>query len=167
MGSLAYDSFIAFFPVYAAKPEFARWNSEDTVFAIFDGINDIQISYYQGVPATTVLNAKIFAVYHGLVDMLYYSGARNFAFLNVPPVDRAPLVVDRGVSDQVAVEADIKAWNNALTAMARDIKKEKPDVNIFVVDAHRTFTKVMDDPQSYKQTALYKNTTVHCEAYSE
>jgi hypothetical protein len=155
------------FPVYGGRPSFAPWTSQDTLFAIFDGINDVGNSWYQGVAATTVLNTKIFAVYHGLVDMLYYSGARHFAFLNVPPVDRAPQYILQGATDQAAVKADIKAWNDALADMAKSIKKAFPDVNIFIIDANKYFTQVLDKPSSFKQTALYKNTTAYCDAYAK
>lgn len=71
------------FPRYAGKE--VPWASEDTLFTVFDGINDVGNSFYKGLPATTILNKSIFDVYHGLIMELYYAGARNFAFLNVPP----------------------------------------------------------------------------------
>ncbi|QSZ35117.1 hypothetical protein DSL72_007982 [Monilinia vaccinii-corymbosi] len=79
-----------FFPTYAGKPETAPWSSNNTLFAFFDGVNDVGNPWWLGVAATDNLNERIMAVYHGLIDQLYYTGARNFAFLNVPPVDRSP-----------------------------------------------------------------------------
>lgn len=143
------------------------WNGNESLFAIFDGINDVGNSWYYGLPATTNLNAAIFAVYRGLVDELYYAGARNFAFLNVPPVDRAPLALANSASDQAMEKADILAWNNELVAMAKAVKKEKTDVNIFTVDANAVFTQVLNKPSSYPQTAGYKNTTAYCTAYEK
>ncbi|CZR65563.1 uncharacterized protein PAC_15463 [Phialocephala subalpina] len=127
------------FPAYASKPSTAPWTYSDTLFAIFDGINDVENSWHKGLPATTTLNAEIFAVYHGLVMELYYAGARNFAFLN----------------------------NEALLDVAACIKDEKPDVNVFTVDANKYFTEVLDKPSSFKQTAQYKNTTAYCVAYEK
>lgn len=155
------------FPVYAGKPTSATWYSGDTLFAIFDGINDVGNSWWYGLQETTILNGKIFAVYQGLVDSLYYTGARNFAFLNVPPVDRSPLALANLPADQAREKDDIIAWNTALANMAKSIKAEKPDVNIFVVDSYKYFTEVLDDPKSYKQTALYKNTTAYCTEYQK
>ncbi len=34
----------------------------------------------------------IFSIYSRLIDQLYQTGARNFLFLNVPPIERAPYV---------------------------------------------------------------------------
>ncbi|KUJ20678.1 uncharacterized protein LY89DRAFT_579510 [Mollisia scopiformis] len=153
------------FPAYASKPSTAPWNAQDTLFAIFDGINDVGNSWSKGLPATTTLNGAIFAVYRGLVDELYYAGARNFAFLNVPPVDRAPLALANSAADQATEKADIAAWNSALMEMAKSLKAKKPDVNVFTVDTNKYFTQVLDKPSSYPQTAGYKNTTAYCTAY--
>ncbi|RAL63350.1 hypothetical protein DID88_003774 [Monilinia fructigena] len=154
-----------FFPTYAGKPETVSWSSENTLFAIFDGINDVGNSYALGVPATTNLNERIMAAYHGLVDELYYIGARNFAFFNVPPVDRSPLSIASGATAQAQEKLDIADWNHRLAALARSLKNTFPDVNVFTVDTHALFTKVLDNPKSFPQTAVYQNTTAYCGAY--
>ncbi len=156
-----------FMPTYAAKPTSAPWSSSNTLFAIFDGINDIGNTYWEGVAATTSLNNVILAVYHGLVDELYYTGARNFLFLNVPPVDRSPLSTANSAAEQALEKADIAAWNAGVVALAKSLKAEKPDVNAFVVDANKYFTEVLNRPSSFPQTALYKNTTAYCVAYEK
>ena len=155
------------FPNYAAKPASAPWSSENTLFAIFDGINDVGNSWGKGVPATTTLNAQIFAVFHGLIDELYYAGARNFAFLNVPPVDRAPLTLAQSVANQEEEKADILAWNTLVISMAQDLKSLFPDINVFTIDANAIFSAVLDDPTSNPLTAGYKNTTAYCDAYQK
>jgi phospholipase/lecithinase/hemolysin len=155
------------FPSYASKPAAAPWSSDDTLFAIFDGINDVQNSWNIDLPATTTLNNNVFAVYRGLVDELYYAGARNFLFVNVPPVDRAPLNTVNSAEDQAAVKADILAWNTLLAAMVQDLKKTYPDVNVFTVDANLLFTQVLDNPASNPLSAGYLNTTSYCDAYQK
>jgi phospholipase/lecithinase/hemolysin len=153
------------FPTYAAQsPPAVTWSSDDTLFAIFDGINDVGNSWWKN---TTVLNAAIYSVYRGLVDELYDAGARNFAFLNVPPVDRSPLALANTALDQSMEKVDIKAWNEALIKMAQSLKADKPDVNMFTVDTNKYFTEVLNNPASFPQTALYKNTTAYCNAYAK
>jgi len=154
------------FPNYASN-EATPWSSNDTLFAIFDGINDVGNTWSKGVPATKALNAEIFAVYYGLVDELYYAGARNFLFLNVPPVDRAPLTLVQGTAAEAEENADILAWNNALTAMAKNLKRTYPDVNVFTIDTNELFTEVLDNPASFPATAQYQNTTAYCDAYEK
>lgn len=155
------------FPTYASKPASARWSSDDTLFAIFDGINDVGNSYSRGASATKTLDNEIFAVFHGLVDELYYAGARNFAFLNVPPVDRAPLTLEQTSAAQAEEKADILAWNELLINMAHDLKSAFNDINIFTIDSNSIFTRVLDNPRSNSLTAGYRNTTNYCVAYEK
>jgi len=154
-----------FFPNYAIPPSTAPWTSSDTLFLVFDGINDVGNTFSKGANVTTHLNSIIFGVYAGLVDSLYYIGARNFAFLNVPPVDRAPLVSEQGTAAQALEKADIADWNARVTGMAQALKKMRPDTNVFTVDANKLFTEVLDNPKSYPQTSGYANLTEYCVAY--
>ncbi|ESZ99189.1 hypothetical protein SBOR_0396 [Sclerotinia borealis F-4128] len=137
-----------FFPTYAGKPKQLHGNS-----------------YFLGVPATTNLNERVMAVYHGLIDELYYIGARNFAFLNVPPADRSPLSISGGAASQAQEKLDIADWNDRLAALAQNLKRTFSDVNIFTIDVHALFTNVLDNPKSFPQTAVYQNTTAYCIAY--
>lgn len=152
------------FPNYAAESPKASWSSSDTLFAIFDGINDVGNSWWKN---NTVTNTAIYAVYRGLVEELYQAGARNFAFLNVPPVDRSPLALGNTPSQQYSELEDIWAWNNATIIMTHRMKEDRPDINIFIIDTNKVFTQVLDNPASYPQTALYKNTTAFCTAYEK
>lgn len=153
-----------FFPVYAAEPPAISWNSDDTLFAIFDGINDVGNSWWKN---TTVMNNAIFSVYRGLVEDLYGAGARNFAFMNVPPVDKSPLALANSALDQSTERLDISAWNDALSSMAKILKTDKPEVNVFTIDTNAIFSEVLDNPGSFPQTAGYKNTTAYCTAYAK
>jgi len=151
------------FPAYAQKPASAPWFSNNTLFAIFDGINDVGNSFRES--DATSLNAAIFDIYYGLVEELYNAGARNFAFLNVPPVNRSPLALLNTAAEQATEKADIAAWNGDLISMAKTLKRDKSDVNVFTVDTNKYFTAVLDKPASFPQTAGYKNTTAYCVAY--
>jgi phospholipase/lecithinase/hemolysin len=152
------------FPAYAGQDPVATWSPSDTLFAIFDGINDVGNSWWKN---NTAMNNAIFDVYRGLVEELYQAGARNFAFLNVPPVDRSPLALANSGLNQSTEHRDIVAWNNDLTKMAQSVKTSNPDVNVFTVDTFKYFTQVLDNPASYPQTALYKNVTAYCTAYAK
>jgi phospholipase/lecithinase/hemolysin len=150
------------FPNYAEQTN-AAWTSEDSIFAIFIGINDVGNSWWQD----RVINKKIFAVYGGLLEMLYNAGAKNFVLLNVPPVDRSPLTLAQTAENQASEKADITAFNSAVADLAKSVKKAHGDVNVFTVDTNKVFTQVLDKPSSYKATALYKNTTAFCDAYAK
>jgi phospholipase/lecithinase/hemolysin len=156
-----------FFPGYASGPSAPVWSSSDTLFGVWIGINDVGNSWWKGLDASTALNKAIFAVYRGLMEMMYQSGARNFLFLTVPPVDRAPLTLAQSPENQAAEKADILAFNSAINALAKNLKAVHSDVNIFTLDTYDLFTKVLDNPSSFPQTALYKNTTAYCTSYQK
>lgn len=156
-----------FFPVYAGKPSFAPWASDNTLFGFFIGINDVGNSYSQGAAATEILNSLIFDVYGGLVQMLYNAGARNFLFLNVPPVDRSPLTMAQGAASMAEEAVDIAAFNAGVASMAAALKSSHMDANVFTYDTHALFSEVLNNPASFPQTSIYKNTTNYCVAYEK
>lgn len=157
-----------FFPAYGSKKATSQspaWTSSDSLFSIFIGINDVGNSYY--VSDTATLNKKILDVYAGLVNMLYNAGARNFLFINVPPVDRSPLTISQGASAAASEKADLAAFNAGIASLASKLKSSFKDVNVFLTDASKIFSTVLDNPKSYAQTSAVKNTTAYCMAYEK
>ncbi|KAJ3482364.1 hypothetical protein NLI96_g7024 [Meripilus lineatus] len=67
------DQVNQFLTTVANKPASTPWTSSNALFSFFIGINDIGNSYYQSGSR----DANV--------------GARNFLFINVPPIDRSPL----------------------------------------------------------------------------
>lgn len=57
------------------------WTAEESLFAIWMGVNDVGNSYGQN---DAVLLGRIQEDYFKQVEVLYQAGARNFAFLSVP-----------------------------------------------------------------------------------
>ena len=83
-----------YLPKYSNHPSFFKWTKKNTLFASFLGINDIG-NAYSSANGSSVL-AEDIAEYASLMDVVYKSGARNFLFLNVPPVNRSPLTKSQG-----------------------------------------------------------------------
>ncbi|KAK7991711.1 hypothetical protein PG988_000505 [Apiospora saccharicola] len=157
-----------FLPTYAASSSSSvQWTGCDSLFAFWIGINDVGNSYWQD--DTPSLNRKIFAVYADVVRRLYKdAGARNFLFLNVPPVDRSPLTVGQGATAIEREAADIAAFNALTAALAADLAAEgkgEKKANVWTYDVHALFTEVLDRPTAYAATAGYVNTTGFCAAY--
>ncbi|CAI4213431.1 unnamed protein product [Parascedosporium putredinis] len=157
-----------FLPNYAPGATEAApfWDPTTTVFGVWIGINDVGNSFWSGDEATTELYAQIFDVYAGLVADLYAAGGRNFVFINVPPVQRSPLILGQG-EEAIALEEGALAKFNALVdGLAKDLKTaHKNDANVWVYDSYKSFGDVLDDVAAYPQTAGYKDTTTFCEAY--
>ncbi|KZP07071.1 carbohydrate esterase family 16 protein [Athelia psychrophila] len=85
------DQVNEFLDTAAKKPASTPWTSEDSLFSIWIGINDIGNSYgnsgSRSAFSDLLLNQEF-----ALVEKLYAAGARNFLWVNVPPIDRSPLV---------------------------------------------------------------------------
>lgn len=149
-------------------PSAPKWTGADSVFAFWIGINDVGNSYGAGPDSSGPLYTKIFDVYSGLVDQLYSSGARNFVFINVPPVDRSPLTVGQGQSSVDTEKAAIEDWNQRVADTAAALKANHTgEVNVWLYDSNKSFGDVMDDPSIYEETAGLKNTTAYCAAYQK
>ncbi|PKS10975.1 hypothetical protein jhhlp_002734 [Lomentospora prolificans] len=156
-----------FLPNYAPGSANAPdWDPKSTVFGIWIGINDVGNSFWSGEDATTELYGQIFDVYASLVNDLYTAGGRNFVFLNVPPVQRSPLILDQGEQAIELETAALDKFNALIDGLAKDLKTaHEKEVNVWVYDSYKSFGEVLDDVTAYPQTADYKDTTTFCEAY--
>ncbi|KAI4724250.1 hypothetical protein E4T49_08031 [Aureobasidium sp. EXF-10728] len=151
-----------YLPLYASHFSPVPWTSDDTLFTIFIGINDIGNSY---ATQNASLHPTIFAELSSLVDSLYTSGARNFLFLNVPPVDKSPLTQSAGSAAQSLEAAAIADWNTRLSSLSTSLTRNHTDATSFVFDTNKLFSRVIEHPCAYPQTCAYQNTTAFCEAY--
>lgn len=152
-----------YLPKYSRHPSFFNWKKKNTLFASFFGINDIGNSYY-AANASSVLFQDI-AEYASLMDVVYQSGARNFLFLNVPPVNRSPLTKSQGHAASQLEASYIAAYNANITKMAANLSSTYEDATTFVFDTHSIFKQVLNNPCSHPETCAYKNTTNYCVDY--
>lgn len=153
---------------YKNAPEAPDWNSGNSLFTIWIGINDVVGSYARGPDGpegTKALNERIFGTYTQLTEILYSHGARNFVFLNVPAVDRSPVITERGPRDVVLLAADLNDFNNMVTKMAWDLKHKYDGINAWVYDSRADFNRVLNDPHAFRQTSGLKNLTDTCDKY--
>ncbi|KAK6983963.1 carbohydrate esterase family 16 protein [Favolaschia claudopus] len=129
------------------------WRSDDALFSIWIGINDIDLSYASDVNHTA-LTDKLITRYFEQVEDLYNLGARNFLFINVPPLNRTPSLLGQPASVR-AKEAGIIAYYNAqLREGVRAFRQRKRhqkrrEVKTWEYDAYEAFTRVLDRPGEY------------------
>ncbi|KAH8800373.1 hypothetical protein F5884DRAFT_891306 [Xylogone sp. PMI_703] len=157
-----------FIPGYVSPrsaPSAPNWAGRNTLFLIFIGINDVGNTYTRGTSFTTSLNEQIFSEYAGLVTQLYSVGARNFVFLNVPTIDRSPGTVARGAAIAEMEKVDIVQWNQMLVKLADATKANHSDTNVWVFDNNALFTEVLNNKDTFPETAGLKNITDFCAAY--
>lgn len=76
---------------FLANKAVAPWTGTNALFSVFIGINDIGNSWYQSGDRAAFSDTLLTA-YFALIQKIYDAGGRNFLFVNVPNVDRSPLV---------------------------------------------------------------------------
>jgi len=131
----------------ASKPASTPWTSSNTLFSVWIGINDIGNSYSNGGGST--FNAKLITAYFGLVQQLYNSGARNFLFINVPPVDRSPLMLSQSASAQALEKQTILNYNSQLSAAVSKFSSANSGVKTWIWDSNAEFTTILNNPTAY------------------
>ncbi|KAF8667694.1 hypothetical protein RHS04_09272 [Rhizoctonia solani] len=106
------------------KPHYAPWTASDSLFggatACFVGINDLNTH----APINPTIN-ELFDLY----ETLYRVGARNFLFVSVPPIDRAPFGTDPTLGTRVDL------WNTRLRRAAEAFRSRRSDASVFFYDA--------------------------------
>jgi len=131
----------------ANKPSNTPWTSANTLFSIWIGINDIGNSYYKN--GGSAFNAELINAYFMLVQKLYNTGARNFLFINVPPIDRSPLMLAQPASAQSLEKTVIKDFNSQLTSAITKFKSGNSNVRTWVWDSNTAFSTILDNPSAY------------------
>lgn len=152
-----------FVPKYANKPPQAPWAPNNTLFAFWQGINDVGNTYWDK-NRTTV--DKMLAKYTSLVEEVYQAGARNFVFLGVPPLQRTPLSLTKK-EDVELKEKAVRAWNSDLIKMSDSLRAKHPDITSLIFQTIDVFNRALDNPLSYPQTKGLKDTTDFCGVYPD
>ncbi|KAF2796946.1 carbohydrate esterase family 16 protein [Melanomma pulvis-pyrius CBS 109.77] len=153
-----------YLPTYGPASRSVPWTSSSSLFAFFIGINDVGNSWWLN---NGTLSDLIFAEYESLLTQVYATGARNFLFLSVPPVNLAPLTLANGNWSIENEGIAIRDWNRRLADLTTRFKAGRNEsVNTFVHDTHAVFDAVIRDPASFEQTSGVKNTTGFCKAYA-
>ncbi|KAI0628908.1 hypothetical protein C8Q77DRAFT_1076590 [Trametes polyzona] len=133
-----------FLPHLGAHPEWAPWLPSDTLFVTWIGIND----------CTWNLRLKVSSAqatiddYFGAQEKLYNAGARNFCFIDVPPVHLFP----NGPKTPRARTA-YEAWNPLLREGARTFSAAHPDATVFLFSSWELFTRIRANPSLVGPTA--------------
>ncbi|OQD71930.1 hypothetical protein PENPOL_c001G04883 [Penicillium polonicum] len=132
---------------YSKKPISAPWSSDNAVFGFWIGINDIGWGHQN--TQHSVLVPTLMAQYRLLIEKLYASGGRKFLFLNVPPTDRSPMVINEGPEAVKTYATWVKAYNDGLQSMIDDFKLSHNDTTIVLYDTWSFMLRILDDPQTY------------------
>lgn len=131
-----------------SKPSYAPWTSSNSVFSFFIGINDIGNSWYQSGDRAAFSDTLLDA-YFALVQKVYDVGARNFLFINVPPVDRSPYMVSQGSSTTAAEKVVLDGFNTKLAAKITAWKATVSGASTYLYDSNTRLGQILDNPTAY------------------
>lgn len=121
------------------------WSGDNTFVATWIGINDIGNSYYQPGDRAA-FNGVLVEQYFAQMARVAAAGARNFVFLNVPPVDRSPLMLPQSGAAQEKVV--INDFNAKVAARAAAFAASNPGVKTWVVDTNTLVGGLLNAPQA-------------------
>ncbi|CAE6449682.1 unnamed protein product [Rhizoctonia solani] len=119
-----------------------HWKPENSLFVFWIGINDL--AYISGEKSIKERLVELFSC----VQTAYNTGARAFLFIDIPPINRAPLIVKDEISSRKVV-LGCNLWNEKLNEMAQQFSKEHVDSSCFQYSSFRLLTNILDDPTEY------------------
>ncbi|KAJ6501892.1 GDSL lipase/esterase [Mycena sanguinolenta] len=155
------DQVAQFKTFLASKPAGAQWNSSNTLFAIWIGINDCGDSFGWTNTTQPAFNKVLMNRLTTQLDELYSLGARSFLFLTVPPVNRAPLFLEQGHAVTTLLASDIANYNEQLSTTAKQFEASHQGVETTVFDTQPVFNTLLDNVNIFG----FVNSTGYCDAY--
>ncbi|EKM55348.1 carbohydrate esterase family 16 protein [Phanerochaete carnosa HHB-10118-sp] len=128
----------------ATKPGWAPWTAEDTLFVSWIGINDCGKFYghFDNAVASDAYQERLFQSLHEV----YGTGARNFLFIDVPPMERAPGLRRANAVTRAAMYS---RWNTSLHSGVQRFANSHDDASVMLLSSHELFHKVLANPENY------------------
>ncbi|TFK19108.1 fungal cellulose binding domain-containing protein [Coprinopsis marcescibilis] len=132
----------------AKKPSVVPWTSENALFSVFIGINDIGNSFW--LPGSrddfndVLLNASF-----GLIQKLYDVGGRNFLFVTIPAIERSPLMLAQPKESRELEATVIASYNRKLLERIEALKATDETIKTWVWDANAQYHKILNSPTEY------------------
>ncbi|KAJ7888821.1 fungal cellulose binding domain-containing protein [Mycena leptocephala] len=135
----------------ANKPATSRWTSENSLFSVWIGINDIGNTFYLGGDrdafSDTLLDRYFAQVQKLLIQ--YDAGGREFLFINVPPTYRAPLIIGFFPDQLDVAKTVIESFNTKLAAKVKSFKAMNHGVRTWIWDSYSLFNIILNDPTKF------------------
>ncbi|KAM7199128.1 putative endoglucanase type F [Rhypophila sp. PSN 637] len=146
----------------ASKPNYAPWTSENTLFGVWIGVNDVGNSWW--LADYDQLVERIMDSYFGQIRVLYEAGARKFLVLSVPPIHLTPAVAQNGPEVQANEAKSIKKYNEVLASRLTAFAQQNAGVDARLLDTWAPFNKALENPTRYgaPNASCYNSDGVSC-----
>ncbi|CAE6471616.1 unnamed protein product [Rhizoctonia solani] len=135
---------------FSPAPAEAPWISDNSLFGVWIGINDIASgnSWWWSNVTQAGFHKTLLDQYFSQVDELYKRGARSFLFINVPPLERAPLFIEQGATTIKAIRASTDDFNKQLAQRVKQFQNTyKSLAQVTLYDAHKMFDVQLDNAE--------------------
>ncbi|TCD65208.1 hypothetical protein EIP91_002994 [Steccherinum ochraceum] len=139
-----------------------RLQAQNTLFAAWIGTNDVGAGCLltgDQTPGVTLVDTTNCVAQW--VQKVYALGGRNFLFLNMAPLERAPMyqadayptrywMAAKNASEFNVVMKELTTTGNALSKFVlTDLAKSLPAANIALFDSHSLLNDIMNNPKQY------------------
>jgi len=157
------DQVSQFSEYLASKPPGAEWDSSNSLFAVWIGINDVGNSYgWTNVTSLPLFYTELMDRLFEQVEILYLAGARSFLFMTVPPTNRAPLLLEQGFAAVEQITGALSNYNGQLTSYVDTFIATHPGLDqVTLFDTRPVFNTLLDNAPTFG----YYNVTGYCAAY--
>ncbi|KAI0657945.1 hypothetical protein C8Q70DRAFT_250112 [Cubamyces menziesii] len=171
-------------PLYFAEKSNGtlRLNPEETIYTLWIGTNDVGANALltgSQPPGVSVVDTVSCAV--NWVKVMYASGARNFVFQNMIPLEHAPMYTPesypnrywtgpRNTTAWSVFMAELTRSGNAIAElMLKDLAPQLHGAHLGLFDSHALFTDMLNHPQLYLNGTAPLNVTgaVHACVFQE
>ncbi|KAF8066945.1 GDSL lipase/esterase [Lyophyllum atratum] len=147
-----------------------KLDPNETIYTLWLGTNDVGAnSIVSGNTKASIVDVSACLV--NWVKVLYESGARNFLFQNMIPLEATPLYASQTYPNFYwSAQRNTTEWNifirelvlsaNALTKlMLQDLAPKLPDAHVGLFDTHGLFTDMFENPAKYLNGTAPLNVT--------
>ncbi|KAF8884825.1 hypothetical protein BD779DRAFT_1442901 [Infundibulicybe gibba] len=160
------DQVTQFKNILAPKPAGAKWQSSNSLFAFWIGINDVGNSFSWvgsiGLQMAFIFIQNLDQYNSATIEELYQEGARSFLFLTVPPTDRSPLFLQQGSAVVSTLTPLIANYNQQLRTTVKKFQDRHRDLDqVTVFDTQPVFNALLDNAEKLG----FVNSTGFCDAY--
>lgn len=127
------------------KKYYDKWNSTDTLFAIYMGSNDV--GHVNNLKNNKTVNENlddILNIFFDKVEKIYQIGGKNLMIIMVSPLDLAPV----SPKSKQIYSANIQYFNCKLIEKSKELYNKYEDINIIVYDTNGEYKFIM---KNYKK----------------
>ena len=138
------------------------WKPQDSLFTAWFGMNDIPRG--ESLTDWATISGETIQQYLKQAQNLYDVGSRYFVFLEVPPLQRTPLIRKESAEAQAAIVSDVSKFNKAIRKGLRNFAHHNLEARVWVLNTTKVFDKALDNPTAYgaPNADCYNSNGVSC-----